>query len=48
MLARQPEDRQRPRGDGDRLDDEQQLRIGPEPPKRREQNEDRVEVRAEP
>ena len=37
-----------PAGDRDRLDDEQQLGIGPEPPERREQGQDRVEVRAEP
>ena len=48
VLAGEPEDRQRPRGDGERLDDEQQLRVGPEPPEWREHGEHRVEVRAEP
>ena len=48
VLACEPEDRQRAGGDGDRLDDEQQLGIRPEPPERRERDEDRVEVRAQP
>ena len=48
VRPREPEDGQRPGGDGHGLDDEQQFRARPEPPERREQREDRVEVRAEP
>ena len=48
VRAREPEDGKRSRGDGDGLDDEQQLRARPEPPERRERGEDRVEVRAQP
>ena len=47
MLPCQPEDRQCPGGDGDRLQNEQHLGVGPEPPERCQQDEDRVEVRAQ-
>jgi hypothetical protein len=48
VLAPEPEHGQRPERDGDRLDDEQHLRARPDPPERREEREDRVEVRGEP
>ena len=48
VLAREPVDRDRAGGDGDRLHDEQELGIRPHPPERSKRGEDRVEVRAEP
>ena len=47
MLAREPEHRKRSESDCDRLDDEQHLRARPDPPERRENGEDRVEVRGQ-
>ena len=48
MLARQREDGEGARRDGDGLDDEEHVRAGPDPPQRREEDEDRVDVRREP
>ena len=48
MCTREPEDRQRSGGHRSGLHDEQELRARPDPPQRREQGEDRIEVRAEP
>ncbi len=47
MLAREPVDRDRAGSDGDRLHDEQELGIRPDPPERSERGQDRIEVRPE-
>lgn len=48
VLAGEPEDRQRAERDGDGLHGEEHARARPDPPERREKDEDRVDVRAEP
>ena len=47
VLAREPPDRDRSEPDSDGLADEEHVRARPDPPQRREQGEDRVDVRAE-
>ena len=47
VLAREPVDRDRSEPDSDGLDDKEHVRARPDPPQRREQGEDRVDVRAE-
>ena len=48
VLAAEPEHRQRTERDGDGLAREQQVGARPDPPERREHDEDRVDVGAEP
>ena len=48
MLAREQEDRDGAERDDKRLYDEQELRAGPEPPERREEHEDRIDMRGQP
>ena len=48
VLAGEQEDGHGAERDGDGLDDEQQARVGPQPPERREERDQRVEVGSEP
>ncbi len=48
VLSGEEEDGNRPEGDGDRLGDQQDLGARPEPPERHEDDDDRVEMRAQP
>ena len=47
VLASEPEQRQRPERNDDRLCCQEQARTRPEPPERREDDEDRIDVRGE-
>ena len=47
VLPREQIDGNRAEGDGDGLDDEQELRARPDPPQRDEEDDDRIEVRSE-
>jgi hypothetical protein len=48
VLAREPVDGQRAESDRERLDDEQEVRAGPDPPQRREDDEDGIDMSREP